>query len=215
MSCPRDPLAASFGLPPSLHIPIAAQDVRALEEFVGHVVVAIHSRAGRQNAIKIRPKCPDVWPDHIPLWADPEATRYRATLHPEFQLWVHVDYREYRMAWIRLGMPPLGKGIVLDHIANRKATRLRDYLHPYIRLVPVSHAVNTNAGHATGGEGMEREYMRHLRSLPEEARRHAIDGMRSRLVYADPMDLTKMLDVSTGTHTLNGVRDFQRRFYPS
>jgi hypothetical protein len=34
------------------------------------------------------------------------------------------------------------------------------------------------------------------------------------MIYADPMDLTKMLDIAPGTQVLNGVRDTQRLFYP-
>ena len=36
----------------------------------------------------------------------------------------------------------------------------------------------------------------------------------SRGVYADPMDITKMLDIPPGTQVLNGVRDMMALFYP-
>jgi hypothetical protein len=44
--------------------------------------------------------------------------------------------------------------------------------------------------------------------------------MSGRIVYADPMDLTKMLDIKPGTSDpekgpLAGVRDTQALFYPS
>ena len=37
--------------------------------------------------------------------------------------------------------------------------------------------------------------------------------MQRPIRYADPMDLTKMLNVPPGTKTLDGVRDLQSLFY--
>jgi hypothetical protein len=34
------------------------------------------------------------------------------------------------------------------------------------------------------------------------------------VIYADPMDLTKMLNIAPGTGTLDGVRDTQDLFFP-
>jgi len=41
----------------------------------------------------------------------------------------------------------------------------------------------------------------------------AAAGFATEIVYADPADLTKMLDVAPGTETLDGVRDFQPLFF--
>lgn len=214
VSGPVDPSAATFGLPPSLRIPIAAEDVGAIERFVGPVVATLTGRSGRLDAVKVRTAFRPDESDRAPLWGHPDAARFRAALFPPFQLWVHVDYASYRSAWHQLHMPAPGTGQVLDHVANRRATRTRGYLHPYVRLAPISGAVNTNAGHRAGGEGMERAYMEHVQSLPAAERSALLDRMRSRIVYADPMDITKMLDVSPGTQTLEGVRDFQQLLYP-
>lgn len=215
MSAPLDHKADTFGLPPSLQIPVAAADVGAIEEFVGKVVAAIPARTGRMNAAKVRTAVRPREPNRVPLWEHREAARFEATLYPEFQLWVHVDFDGYRRAWHTLEMPVLPPGAMLDHVANRRATRIRGYMHPFIRLVPVSRAVNTNAGHRSGAEGMERAYIQHIEYLPEAERLSTLERMRTRIVYADPMDLTKMLDVSPGTHTLDGVRDFQSLLYPA
>lgn len=34
------------------------------------------------------------------------------------------------------------------------------------------------------------------------------------IIYADPMDLTKMLNINPGLLVLNGVRDTESLFYP-
>jgi hypothetical protein len=111
-------------------------------------------------------------------------------------------------AYQRFGAPPIPAGYFLDHVQNREAIRLRERSHPYLRLCPVSRRVNTSGGGIHGGEGMEKDY---LRSLPSgsAARFH-----RSRIIYADPMDLTKMIDIPPGTKVLGGVRETQALFYP-
>jgi hypothetical protein len=63
--------------------------------------------------------------------------------------------------------------------------------------------VDSDAGHAAGAEGMERRFL---------ATHHPAPG-QNRIIDADPMDLTKMLDISPGTQVLTGVRDTQRLFY--
>jgi hypothetical protein len=67
---------------------------------------------------------------------------------------------------------------------------------------------------------MEKAYLRGLRdglergdvspTVVERALR-AFDGQ---IVYADPMDLTKMLNVQPGTMTLPGVRDTHELLFP-
>jgi hypothetical protein len=83
-------------------------------------------------------------------------------------------------------------------------------LHPYLRLCSVSGAVNTSGGVNTGGEGMEKAYLRSLAPDDELLAQFA----RRPVVYADPMDITKMLDISPGTQVLNGVRDTLALLYP-
>ena len=110
-------------------------------------------------------------------------------------------------------MPPLPDGTVLDHVANRRATRARGMLHPWIRLCPISSRTNSNAGHRRGGEGLEYEFTQSLKALSAEERAEAVKAFATAVVYADPMDLTKMLDIPPGTETLDGVRDFQSLFF--
>jgi hypothetical protein len=92
--------------------------------------------------------------------------------------------------------------------------RLRGYSHPYLRLCPVSHEVNSSGGHVTGGEGMETAFIADLASYSPAIQEEVAKALRHPVQYADPMDLTKMLNVAPGTFTLDGVRDLQGLFYP-
>jgi len=200
-----DPTAETFGLPNSLLIPIAAADIASIAEFAGRIVAEVRGRSGRVNAVKVRTRFHPKDPDRVPLWDREDSKETKEKLFPEFQVWVHVDFGAYRKAYRRLAMPALDEGVVLDHISNRKATRARGYLHPYFRLCPVSKLVNTNAGHRLGGEGMERQYTDYVLGLPESERSELLSKMKSSVVYADPMDLTKMLDISPGTYIIFGA----------
>lgn len=211
-----DPTANTFGLPACLRVPIAAAGIEAITEYVGALVDRIVARDGRINAVCVEPydRAPREDP-RVALWREPGAAFYRAQLHPARQVWVHVDYRRYRAAYLHFGMPPLPAGHVLDHVQNRAAIRLRGYSHPYLRLCPVSAAVNTSGGVDAGGEGMEKAYVRSLlASRPDELDGTLARFARRKIIYADPMDLTKMLDIAPGTQVLNGVRDTMQLLYP-
>jgi hypothetical protein len=200
-----DTTAPRFGLPRNLWIPIAAASVEDIEKYVGRVVQSINGvGTTRINAVLVEslPLNIRVEPN-VALWKSDLAELARKRLHPAKQVWVHVDYNAYRQAWVQFGMPPVPNSF-LDHVQNRKAMRLRVSSHPYLRLCPVDSAVNTSAGHWAGGEGMEREFLS----------THSVPPSLNRIIYADPMDLTKILNIAPGTKVLNGVRDTQRLFYP-
>lgn len=210
-----DPNSPTFGLPPCLHVPIAAAEVADIETFVGAVEVARKDSQGRVAALRVKPyRHGKPAAGTARLWREPQADEHAERLFPEFQLWVHVDYTRYRDAWHKLGMPPLAVGQVLDHVQNRKALRLRWCSHPWLRLCPVSRATNSNSGHATGAEGMERAHLARVRSEPQTSAELKALVLSYRIIYADPQDLTKMLDIPPGTFVLEGVRDTQRLFDP-
>jgi len=209
-----DPSADSHGLPSCLRIPIAAADVESIKTYVGTILRLLTGRNRRINAILVKTDRDFRKTPGVKLWHVPQALTYKERLYPEHQVWVHVDYDNYRKGYIALGMPPIQDGYFLDHVQNREAIRLRNYGHPYLRLCPVSRSVNTNAGSNHGGEGMEKEYLKNLPNMSPEIQAIAGESMSSKIVYADPMDLTKMLDISPGTGPLSGVRDTQYLFYP-
>ena len=102
---------------------------------------------------------------------------------------------------------------LLDHIQNREAVRLRGNSHLYLRLCPVSRLVNTSGGGNTGGEGMEKDFLRTLEDVHPNTREAALRAIRAPMVLADPMDLTKMLDVPPGPQVLPGVASMLKMFY--
>lgn len=209
-----DEAAQKFGLPKSLWIPVAARSLNSIEKFVGKIIEKVEGKS-YTHAIVVKPHD---WPPFkepgIPLWAHENSSEYERQLHPHLQFWVHVDYSNYRKAYINLGMPEIPEDYFLDHIQNREAIRLRDYSHPYLRLCPVSRKVNTNAGGRTGGEGLEKNFIRSLGDYSEETQSAFQEAIACEIIYADPMDLTKMINIPPGTHVLDGVRDTQELFYP-
>lgn len=203
----------TYQLPPSLFVPIAAASVDAVQEYVGEVLRQVPGR-DRVNAVLVAAPCPILDPA-IPIWSHSNAAIWSQRLHPRYQVWVHVDFAGYRKAWHDLGQAELKSETFLDHVQNREAVRLRGYDYPYLRLCPVSRSVNTSGGAQSGGEGMEKEY---ARTWTEEEilkkREERASGERP-VVLADPMDLTKMLDVPPGTQVLDGVNATQKLFYGS
>ena len=210
-----DPTAPIFGLPPCLHVPIAAADRTAIENFVGTVEKVRESRKGEVTAMLVRP---DVRgrPAHglAPLWNDPRGDWFAQRLFPDYQVWVHVDYPRYRPAYVKFGMPPLLDDQVLDHVQNRKALRLRWCSHPFLRLCPVSRSVNSGGCHRTGAEGIEKAHLEKVHTDAKKAQDLKSFALSYRIIYADPADLTKMLDMSPGTFQLEGVGENLRLFYP-
>jgi hypothetical protein len=202
----------AFGLPPCLRVPIAAVDAEAIERLVGKILRAAIGRGGQTTAILVAPFLRGNAEDsRVKLWSHPNAAMFRERLFPKLQVWVHVDFEGYRSAYKEFGLPEIPKNYFLDHIQNREAVRLREYSHPFLRLCPVFRNVNTSGGHSSGGEGMEKAFL-DSRSPEEKLRLAAL--LQYAVQYADPMDLTKMLDIPPGTQTLPGVRDVQDLFYP-
>ncbi|HXU84602.1 MAG TPA: hypothetical protein VN773_02245 [Verrucomicrobiae bacterium] len=197
--------APKFGLPRSLQIPIAARSERAIEDFVGPIVGRRLGRTGLPMALLVRGAYGPRSEDDVPLWTSDLGAVASRQLHPELEVWVDVDYRLYRFAYLAFGLG-LPAGFVLDHVQNRRAIRQRHRSHPWLRLCPVRSRTNTNAGVISGGEGMENEFVRtHLGDIEAKP--------QDEMIYADPFDLTKMLDVFPGTGVLDGVRDTQPLFW--
>lgn len=206
--------AQQFGLPKSMLVPIAARSVEDIELYVGTIEEQMLGRTGRVNALAVSPHN---WPvekePNTPLWRHEESAKFERRLHPQRQIWVHVDYSAYRRAYSRLRGEPIPEWYFLDHIQNREAIRLRGYSHPYLRLCPVSRHVNTSGGTNTGGEGMEKDFLRSFQDKPESEWKVFLAKLDHAVVYADPMDLTKMLDISPGTLVLGGVGQMLKQFY--
>jgi hypothetical protein len=208
-----DPLAPTFGLPLSLRVPIAAKDLDSIEGFVGPIARTCGRVQGTVGAVLVNTSERPLR-DDAPLWGHPRVAEFERRLFPPLQAWVHVDYSGYRAAWTRLGMPQLPHGEFLDHVQNRRAIRLRNYSHPYVLLCPVSRQVNTSAGVRTGAEGMERAHLESANVGNKMAIAAIEQSKHYRVAYADPFNLTKMLNIVPGTQVLDGVRQALALFYP-
>lgn len=202
----------TYGLSPDLIVPIAAVDLESIETYVGTIKVRIPGRKRATNAVVVEADQPNRNPQ-VPLWDQREADQYYRRLHPSRQLWVHVDYTGYRGAWKRLGFGELTREVFLDHIRNRAAVRLSGYRHPFLRVCPVSRETNTSSGLNSGAEGMEKTELRKLKQQPAGIRRRTERRLDAPVVLADPIDLTKMLDIPTGLTALPGVASMLMKYY--
>ncbi len=202
----------TFGLTPDLFVPIAAADLETIDNCVGTIETHVPGRKRPTNAIVVVAHQPRRNPK-VPLWDQTQADEYYRRLHPMKQLWVHVDYSRYRSAWKRLGLGQLAPGVVLDHVQNRAAVRLTGYRHPFLRLCPVSRKTNTSGGLDIGTEGMEKTEWRKLSEQPAHVRSRMEQAARAPVILADPIDLTKMLDVPPGLGELRGVGLMLMKYY--
>jgi hypothetical protein len=202
----------TFGLPEDLFVPIAAADVEVIEAHVGLIETRVTGRRQKTNAVVVVADRPKRNPT-VPLWELPDADQYYERLHPKRQLWVHVDYGGYRRTWRTLGLGTLESDVVLDHVQNRAAVRLRDYRHPFVRLCPISRETNTSGGLDNGTEGMEKEQWRRLGQQSTRVRARMLDAAEAPVVLADPIDLTKMLDIPPGLTELPGVAAMLMKYY--
>src|SRR5664279_2951575 len=84
------------GLLPCLYVPLAARDTNAIERYVGRIVMELAPNSpGKALLVEAyEPETPD---DRLAIWDVPEAV----VLHYRMQVWVDVDYRAYRRAYIR------------------------------------------------------------------------------------------------------------------
>jgi hypothetical protein len=180
--------------------------VEAISTFVGEVREKKIGRDGRPRALLVIPPTPPPVEQDVPLWSSDLAAEAAIRLNPPAQVWVDVDYNLYRQAFLAFGLE-IPAGYFLDHVQNRRSVRLRGRSHPWLRLCPVTRQVNTSGGARAGGEGMEFEFLQTMMPRGLVVADHQI-------IYADPMDLTKMLNVEPGTQVLNGVRDTEALFYP-
>jgi len=202
----------THGLTQDLVVPIAAADPETIETYIGTILTHVPGRKRPTNALVVEVRRPDRNP-LVPLWEESDAERYYRRLHPSRQLWVHVDYSGYRRAWKRLGFDELTREIVLDHIHNRAAVRLGGYRHPFLRLCPVSRETNTSGGLDNGAEGLEKIELRKLKQQPAHIQQRTEYRLAAPVILADPIDLTKMLDIPPGLTELQGVASMLMKFY--
>jgi len=118
--------------------------------------------------------------------------------HPK-QVWVHVDYSGYRNAYLKAFGKLDNRGLVVDHVMNRRVARLLYF--SYLRIVPISREANSSSGGLCEKWGVEYE------SSPE--RRKANREPPARIEYANLWDIVKMLNIKTGGSLQDPVNEAQ------
>lgn len=190
----RKQASERFALPTCLHIPIAARDEAAIRTFVGEVDEVI-APGEPSRALLVRVKPPRDMVQALPIWRLPEA----AVLHRSSQLWVHVNFRAYRSAYSRAFPDEDIRGLVIDHVLNRRVARLKDFM--YLRLVPISREANSSSGGLS-----EKWAVDYYRTAEMRAKSLASPA---RVQHADLADIVKMLNLKTGGSLQDPVNQAQ------
>lgn len=189
-----DPKGVTFGLHDSLIIPVGAKSKKAIEKYVG----VIDETFANESAFLVS-FSPLEFPNELGVWKHERS--YVLNCHT--QVWVDVDYRNYRKVYQTVFEKTIKEeSYVVDHIMNRKLARTLGY--KYVRLLHISRASNSSGGR--GGETYANKNIPTSLSVNPEIN-------TSDIVYADPMDLLKMLNVKVGGFGLDAVRDLHWMFY--
>lgn len=185
----------SSGLLPCLYVPIAARDENAIERYVGRI--ATHLATGSPSkAMLVEAHEPEKADMRLAIWGLPES----AILHYPRQVWVHVDYRDYRGAYIRAFPDVDFSHLVMDHVMNRRVARLKGFT--YLRIVPISRAANSSHGGLSEGWGVAHHSSPRMMELNKAS--------LASVQYADLADIVKMLNMEGGGSLMDIVNEAQR-----
>ncbi|MDB5198747.1 MAG: hypothetical protein JWO92_710 [Chitinophagaceae bacterium] len=186
-------------LHPCLHIPIAARDKDAIEKYIGTIVQVLHTSKTNDKAFLVQVEEPPELDRKFPIWKLKESV----ILHRTNQVWVHVDYRQYRNAYKTAFPDEEITNMFLDHVMNRKAARLKGF--NYLRIIPISRQANTSSGSSAEQYGVK------YHSTPEMINYNKI--CETFIQYADVADIVKMLNMQTGGSFQDGIRDALNLFF--
>lgn len=190
----RDRALTRYALPICCHIPIAARNEAAIETYIGKIACVL-TPASPDKALLIHPYDPPPLNRRLPIWAIKES----AILHHSQQVWVHVNYRDYRKAYRKAFPDESLAELVLDHILNRKMARSMRF--DYVRIIPISREANSSSGGLPEKWGIA--YQSSPEMLPTNAQRQSF------IQYADLGDIVKMLNLKTGGTLQDAVNEAQ------
>ncbi len=185
--------AKTYGLSKSMIVPIAVRELEDLEKYVGKCTPIINNSL---NAFEVEWE-PFEKNENLKIWDIP----YSENIHQAKQIWVDVDYKYYRRAYLKIY--PNTKEKVIDHIYNRKLARVWKY--KYLRLLPIDRNINTSSGR--GYESLASQYAR------EENNRLTRIKRTNKVSYADAFDLLKMINQKVGEHPYLNVNSTYELFY--
>jgi len=140
-----------------------------------------------------KPEDPDA---RLPIWRLPAA----AVLHHPQQVWVHVDYSDYRRAYIHAFPNVDLSDLVIDHVMNRRVARLKGF--KYLRVVPVVRSVNSSHG------GLSEKWAVDYHSSPRMVEINR--ASKAVVQYADLSDIVKMINMEGGGSFMEIVNEAQK-----
>jgi hypothetical protein len=139
---------------------------------------------------------PEKADERLPIWQVPGVQ----ILHAALQVWVDVDYRSYRPAYVRAFPDADLTAFVLDHVMNRRVARLKGF--QYLRIVPISRGANSSHGGLSEGWAVKHH------SSPEMIAKNR--ASLASVQYADLADIVKMLDIQGGGSLMENVNEAQK-----
>lgn len=184
----------SAGFSSEVAVPIAAVSEKSIEDYVGKIEKVVHTDRSGRAAFLVTPY-PKENKKTLKVFDHPESNVF---FDPN-QIWVHVDLRQYRLAYLRGRTGEvLGFNDVLDHVLNRHAARVLGF--SFIRLIPIPRRVNSEHGSLN-------EVWQNRDVLGNEEVRAKILKRRGNIRYADWADLAKMLKIGTGGRYMPEIND--------
>lgn len=120
------------------------------------------------------------------------------------QVWVDVDHRAYRQAYATAFPEEDLRGLVLDHVMNRRVARLKGFR--YLRIVPISRAANSSSG------GLSEKWAADYHGTPAMVATNK--RAETSIQYADLADIVKMLNIKTGGSLQDAVNEAQALVRP-
>jgi hypothetical protein len=183
-------------MPESLHLPVAARDKASIAKYIGDIACDLSPRKSN-TAFLVHVERPRRINPKLAVWRVPKSH----ILHEIRQVWVHVDFRGYKKAYMRAFPDADLSDDVLDHVWNRRMSKVMGYM--YVRLIPISRGANSSSG--TLAEQWALDYQ----STPQMRKRNKEKESSQFIQYADHHSLVKMLDIKTGGGVMDIVNEAQ------
>jgi hypothetical protein len=193
-----DEIANERGLrymPAGLLIPIAAKSEHAITKYIGTISDVI-TKSEPNNALLVVIDEMPIINERLAIWKLKEST----ILYSHKQVWVHVDYKGYRQAYQKAFPDENIKGLVIDHIMNRRVARLKGF--NYLRIIPILREVNSSSGNMTEKYGYGYHSSNEMKRINNESGPY--------IQFADLADVVKMLNIKTGGSFQDGVNEAQK-----
>jgi|GEM_PF-5139083 len=197
-------------IPDNLLVPVVANDVSAIETYVGPIVAEL-SRRNTRRAFLVQAYQPEHGDKNLKIWDDPNSSN----LFDELQVWVHVDYDNYRHAY-KKAFPGRDLGAkVLSHAKGRRIARILEY--QYVRITEVDKGANSSsvlselwgydrwlAYDENGNKDLSRK-SKHLLNFLE---------IKPSILYADTTELLLMLNRRIGGGVMQAAYEAEELFMP-